>query len=94
MDTLVWLTWVLFGVFELQSNFFGSCNSYFADAYEAFLCYFELFVDVQLVALDQLMFNNFEEHFPCNWQADSFCVWKRRFIVLNEMAELQLFKRF
>ncbi len=74
IDTLVALTWVLFGVFELQKSFFGSCNSYFADAHEAFHCYFGLFVDVQLAALDQLMSDNFVEHFPCNWKADSFCV--------------------
>lgn len=71
----------------------GSRKSFFPDVDEAYFCYFELFVDVQLVTIGWLMFCNFEKKVSCNGQADGFCIRKRLFDVFNKKAELQLFER-
>lgn len=55
-----------FNIFERRENLLDSRKSYFADANEAFSYYFELLVDVQFVAIGQLMLDNFEEDFSFN----------------------------
>ena len=80
------------GVFKQQSRLLGSCKSYFADAYEACQCYFELRVDVKFVAVGRLKPGNLKENFSRNRQEDGFCVEKKPFATLNKKAEPRRFK--
>ncbi len=62
--------------------------------HKAFLCHFELFIHVELVAIGRLMSGNLEKDFLCNRQADGFYVKKKQFASLNKKAELRPFEQF
>ncbi len=54
------------GVFKQQGRLIGGRKSYFANAQEACLYYFESHIDVQFVTICRLMSDHFDKNFFCN----------------------------